>query len=54
MKSKKAIKPKQITAFRKAARKLGSDESEERFDATLKVIAKQKPKDAPKKDGDAD
>jgi hypothetical protein len=35
--------PKQVAAFRKAARELGLDESEERFQATLRTIAKAKP-----------
>lgn len=33
----------QIRAFRKAARELGLDESEERFQATLRTLAKAKP-----------
>jgi hypothetical protein len=35
----------QKQAFIKVARELGCDESEERFDAALKTIAKQKPKE---------
>jgi len=34
----------QIRAFRKAARELGCDESEERFQEALRTVAKQKPK----------
>ena len=34
----------QITAFRKAARELGCDESEERFQEVLRTVAKRKPK----------
>jgi hypothetical protein len=34
----------QVRAFRKAARELGCDESEERFQDALRTIAKQKPK----------
>lgn len=34
---------KQLAEFRKAARELGLDESEERFQATLRTIAKAKP-----------
>jgi hypothetical protein len=39
-------KPDQIRAFRKAARDLEADESEERFDAALKKIAKSKAHDS--------
>ncbi len=39
-------KPSQVAAFRKAARELGCDESEERFRHALRVVAKQKQKDA--------
>jgi hypothetical protein len=35
----------QVAAFRKAARELGCDESEARFQETLRKIAKQKPKE---------
>jgi hypothetical protein len=35
----------QVADFRKAARELGADESEERFQDTLRKIAKHKPKD---------
>lgn len=38
---------RQVTGFRKAARKLGADESEVRFDAALKTVAKHKPVDDP-------
>jgi hypothetical protein len=34
-----------VKQFRKAARELGCDESEERFQTVLKTIAKQKPKE---------
>jgi len=34
----------QIKAFRKAARELGGDQSDGRFQAALKVIGKAKPK----------
>jgi hypothetical protein len=40
----KKDKPKQILEFRKAARELGCDDSEERFRETLRTLAKQKPK----------
>ena len=41
----KAKKDKdQIASFRKAARELGCDESEERFQEALRTIAKQKSK----------
>jgi hypothetical protein len=33
----------QIAAFRKAARELGCDPSEERFQKALRTVAKQKP-----------
>jgi len=36
----------QVAGFRKAARELGCDESEERFQGALRTIAKQKPKPA--------
>jgi hypothetical protein len=35
----------QIRGFRKAARDLKADVSEERFDAALKKVARHKPKD---------
>ena len=41
---------KQLTQdgkFRQAARNLGCEESEEAFDAKLRTIVKQKPKDPP-------
>jgi len=41
--SKSTKKPQQIRAFRKAARELEADESEERFDAALKKVARHKP-----------
>lgn len=34
----------QVRAFRKAARQLGCDESEERFQDALRTVAKHKPK----------
>jgi hypothetical protein len=38
---------KQVAAFRKAARELGCDESEDRFKDALRAVAKHKPpKDA--------
>jgi hypothetical protein len=39
---------RQVTAFRKAARELGADESPERFDAALKTVGRHKPKDKDK------
>lgn len=49
-----AKKPKdsgtQVRAFRKAAHDLGADESETRFDAALKTVARHKPVDDPNKD----
>jgi hypothetical protein len=39
----------QAAAFRKAARELGCEESDERFQAALKTIAKQKPRPQQKK-----
>lgn len=38
---------RQIDEFRKAARELGADESEERFQSALRKIAKQRPKGEP-------
>lgn len=43
MTKKAENKPDQIRAFRKAARDLGADESESRFDEALKTVAKHKP-----------
>jgi hypothetical protein len=41
----KTKEPKsQIAAFRKAARELGCDESEERFQEALRVLGTKKPK----------
>jgi len=34
----------QVKAFRKAARELGCDDNQERFQDALRTIAKQKPK----------
>jgi hypothetical protein len=43
-KPKKIQSPKeQVAGFRKAARELGCDESEERFREALRTIAKKKP-----------
>jgi hypothetical protein len=39
----------QLAAFRKAARELGADESEERFKDTLRTLARNKPKPAQSK-----
>lgn len=39
----------QIATFRKAARELGCDESEDKFKDALRTIAKQKPNPLPKK-----
>jgi hypothetical protein len=39
----------QARAFRKAARELGCDESEERFQAALQTVAKHKPQPKKKK-----
>lgn len=39
-------KASQSDKFRQTARELGCDESEEAFDAKLRTIAKQKPKEA--------
>jgi len=36
-------KDSQVSAFRKAARELGADESDERFKDALRKIAKHKP-----------
>jgi|HubBroStandDraft_1064217.scaffolds.fasta_scaffold467318_2 hypothetical protein len=36
-------RPTQISRFKEAARALGCDESEERFDAALKKVAVHKP-----------
>jgi hypothetical protein len=43
----KAAKASQVDKFKDAARELGCNESEEAFDAKLRVIAKQKPKEPP-------
>jgi hypothetical protein len=39
---------KQVVAFRKAARILGCDESEEHFDTALAKVARHKPTHEPK------
>jgi hypothetical protein len=46
MRKAKATAPDktQVAAFRRAARELGCDESEERFQEALRTVAKQKPK----------
>jgi methionine synthase I (cobalamin-dependent) len=44
MKNQKSKAPNQISAFRKAARDLGADESEANFDAALSKIARHKAK----------
>jgi hypothetical protein len=44
-----ASKKTQIQKFREAARELGTDNSEKRFNERLGKIAKQKPADPPKK-----
>jgi hypothetical protein len=40
---KNAKKPQQVRAFRKAARELGADEEEAKFNAALRKIAKHNP-----------
>jgi hypothetical protein len=46
-KAKQNQSPKdQVAAFRKAARELGCDESEERFQEALRAVGKQKTKKA--------
>ena len=45
MKKTKEPEQSQRERFEQAARELGCDESEERFDETLKRVAKHKPKD---------
>jgi hypothetical protein len=50
---KSRMEKNQLENFGQAARALGCDESEERFDAALKRVAEQKPlgpKSGPKKD----
>ena len=42
-------KADQIDRFREKARELGCDEDEAAFKDKLRVIARQKPKDAPKR-----
>jgi hypothetical protein len=50
-KASKIQSPKdQVEAFRKAARELGCDESEERFQEALRTVAKQKPEPSAKKE----
>jgi hypothetical protein len=49
-KPKKIQTPKeQAAAFRKAARELGADESDDRFKDVLRTLAKAKPEPHPKK-----
>lgn len=43
-KSEKRVPANQVDEFREAARELGCDESEERFDDALRKVAKAKPK----------
>ena len=43
----KKNEPSQRTLFRQAARELGADDSEARFDAALKTVAEHKPVDDP-------
>jgi hypothetical protein len=43
-----ASKKTQIQKFRAAARELGTDDNEKRFNEKLQKIAKQKPADPPK------
>jgi hypothetical protein len=51
MQSRKSPKPNdQAKAFRKAARDLGADKSEKKFNAALKAVARHKPVDDPNKD----
>jgi hypothetical protein len=45
----KPKKPNQIAAFREAAKDVDADDSEERFDAMLRVVGKRKPKEAPER-----
>jgi len=48
-KHKPQVEKSQIAAFRKAARELGADESDERFREALRTVAKGKPQPSPKK-----
>ena len=50
MAMKRRADSKQVLTFRKAARALGCDESEERFQEALRKVAKHKPQSDPKKD----
>ena len=47
MTKQKRNEPSQRTLFRKAARKLGADESESNFDTALKKVARHKPMTGP-------
>jgi hypothetical protein len=51
LKKAKQIQPPkdQVAAFRKAARELGCDESEDRFRDALRTVAKHKPQSRPSK-----
>ena len=42
-------KSSQVAGFRKAARELGCDESEDRFKDALRTVAKHKPQSRPQK-----
>jgi hypothetical protein len=53
MKKQKKNQGDQVRAFRKAARELGADESEERFNAALKTVAKHKNDPKPAHDPEA-
>jgi hypothetical protein len=49
---KKSTSHSQVAAFRKAARELGCDESEERFQDALRVVGRQRPKDMTQAEAD--
>lgn len=44
----------QIERFKEAARELGTDDDEERFNEKLKRLAKRKPEEKSEKDGGSD
>jgi hypothetical protein len=48
--NQKSDDQKQATAFRKAARELGADASNEQFQDTLRKVATAKPLERPKSD----
>ena len=48
-KPKDSVAPKQSEHFKQAARELGCDESEEKFDAALKRVAGHKPSEPSKR-----